>query len=108
MVSDRSTETGGRNSRGGLPPWVFDGKTGVGPRMEDARQRQVGRRQPRGSLPRGPVLLAATPKRTPPEFSHVEAECGPTRVVVWPRVGHEVTTYPPPPPPPLLRGRVLQ
>ncbi len=61
--------------------------------MKDARQGQVSRRQPRDSIPRRPVLLAATPKRAPPEFSDVEAECGQTQGVSWHGVILEVATH---------------
>src|SRR5450755_1174514 len=61
------TDPGGRDSRTALPPRVFDGKADAGPRMKDSRKGQVGHRQPRDSIPRRPVLLAATPKRAPPK-----------------------------------------
>src|ERR1700681_3737721 len=75
--------------------------------MKDTRQRQIGCRQSRDSLPRRPVLLAATPKRPPPKCSDVEAERGQTRVVGWHGVVLEVTTHHLAQPPPLHWDRVM-
>jgi hypothetical protein len=43
------TDPGGRNSRTGLPPGVFDGKADAGPVMKDQRHGQLNR-QPRESV----------------------------------------------------------
>lgn len=60
-----------RDPRTGLRPRVFDGKALVGPRMNDSRAWEPGVGDPRYSLPRHGVLLAASLKRAPPEVDNV-------------------------------------
>ncbi len=43
---------GERDSRTGLPPWVFNGKTSLRPGMKDPRGRKIRRYQPRDLRPR--------------------------------------------------------
>src|SRR6516162_6888514 len=65
-----------RLSRIRLPPRVCDGKAIARPRMEDERFREPGVRQLRHPCPSHPVLLAATPHRTPPEVGDMMTEHG--------------------------------
>jgi len=75
--------------------------------MKDARERQVGRRQPRDSIPRRPVLLAAAPKRSPPEFRDVEAKRVQALGIGRYRMVREVPAHHLGQPPPLLWDRFM-
>ena len=65
------TNPGGRNSRTGLPPWVFDGKTFMRPRMSYSHGGQKSRHELRGTIPRCAIPLTASPKRASPKVSDV-------------------------------------
>src|ERR1700730_7451814 len=83
-VSSRAprTEPYVRLSRIRLPPRVCDGEALARPRMEDDRFRKPVVRQLRHPCPRDPILLAATPQRTPPEVGDMVPEH-----VQCPRIG---------------------
>jgi hypothetical protein len=61
-------------SRIRLPPRVCDGKAIARPGMKDARFWEPVVRQLRHSCPREPILLAATPQRTPPKIGDMVPE----------------------------------
>src|SRR5215831_6497171 len=74
LLSAPRTEPYGRLSRIRLPPRVCDGETITWPRMEDVRFREPVVHQLRHPSPRHPILLAAPPKRAPPEVSDMVPE----------------------------------
>src|SRR5271155_6041313 len=57
-----------------LPPWVFDVKALVGPRMQDAAAWEPVVNEAQHPLPRHAGSLAAQGKHTLPEDRHVVAE----------------------------------
>src|SRR6202035_4813091 len=68
------TDPGGRYSRTGLPPWVFDGEAFLGPGMCDSRLGKPPILQHGHPLPRHRPFLAASTKCPPPEIGDVVAE----------------------------------
>jgi hypothetical protein len=77
-------------SRIRLPPRVCDGKAIARPGMKDARFWEPVVRQLRHSCPREPILLAATPQRTPPKIGDMVPERVQSTSVGWHRVEVEV------------------
>src|SRR5215218_7483168 len=65
----------GPNSGIRLPPWVSDGKTLLRPGVKDARPWEPVVGDGSDPLPRRTILLAASPKRAPPEVDNVITEC---------------------------------
>src|SRR3954463_284117 len=57
-----------------LPPWVFDGETFTRPGVKDARPWEPVVGDGSDPLPRRTILLAASPKRAPPEVDNVITE----------------------------------
>src|SRR6266478_2301294 len=84
------TEPYVRLSRIRLPPWVFDGEALVWPGMKDARFGEPVVGQLSDPLPCHPVLLAAPPKRPPPEIDDMIPEGPECRTVGRHRVVLEV------------------
>src|SRR6516165_729478 len=68
------TEPYVRLARIRLPPRVCDGEAIARPGVKDARFRKPVVRKLRHPCPRHPVLLTATPQRTPPEVDDVVPE----------------------------------
>src|SRR6478672_8738943 len=75
-VSSRAprTEPYVRLSRIRLPPRVCDGKANARPRMKDDRFWEEGVNQLRHPRPCDPILLTATPQRSPPEIGDIVEE----------------------------------
>ena len=87
-----------------LLPWVFDGKALLRPRMKDSGRRQPGSRDLLDSVPRHPILLAASPKRAPPQVDDMVPKCPECPRVRRHRVVRARNPSPPPPQPaPLFR-----
>src|SRR3954452_5081866 len=74
LLSAPRTDPDGPHSGIRLPPWVSDGKTLLRPGMKDARPREPVVGDGSDPLPRRTILLAASPKRAPPEVDNVIAE----------------------------------
>jgi hypothetical protein len=90
-----------------LLPWVLYGKALARPGVEDARSREPVVGELRHPHPRRPILLAASPRRAPPEVRDLVAECphGPTigrHRMVGEEAGHDL-----PQPLPLLGDRLV-
>jgi hypothetical protein len=68
------TDPGGRYSRTGLPPWVFDGEAFARPGMCDARLGKPSILQYGHTLPCHLPLLATPTQRAPPQVGNVKAE----------------------------------
>ena len=74
MLRTPRTDPGGRDSRTGLPPWVFDGEADAGPRMKDVGRWQEFCREFRHPVPGSVIALAALYERAPPEIDYIVPE----------------------------------
>src|ERR1700716_220883 len=96
-----------RLSRIRLPPRVCNGKATARPRMEDDRLWEPGIHKLRHPCPGHSVLLAATPKRAPPEIGDMMPEHLQCTTVSRHCVIVEVAADNPAQPPPLFRDRLV-
>src|SRR6516164_4849597 len=96
------TDPGGRYSRTGLPPWVFDGEAFVRPGMCDPRLGKPPILQDGHPFPRHPSLLATPAQRAPPNVGDVETKVPKRRRVRRNRVISIEAHHDPPQPRPLL------
>jgi hypothetical protein len=62
------TEPGGRDSRTGLPPLVFDGEANAGPGMKNAGKRQELSREFGYPIPGSAIPLTSLHERASPEI----------------------------------------
>ena len=101
------TDPGGRYSRTGLPPRVFDGEAFVWPWMCDARFRKPPILQHGHSLPCHLPLLATPTQRAPPDVGDVKTKVSERRRVRRDRVISIKSRHDPPQPRPLLVDRLM-
>ena len=96
------TDPGGRYSRTGLRPWVFDGEAFVRPWMCDSRFWKPPILQHGHSLPRHLPLLTTPTQRAPPDVGNVKTKVPERRRVRRNRVISIEAHHNPPQPRPLL------
>ena len=92
MLRTPRTDPGGRDSRTGLPPRVFDGEASSGPWMKDAGWGQELCREFGHPVPCGAISLASLYKRTSPDIGHIVPEGSKASAICGDRMIREVST----------------